>query len=148
MSKNTKLSDAIHTIALIEINPFDNLTSARIAKSINTNPSFIRQIMSKLKKSGLITNVIGHAEPKLKKSPKDISLWDIATAIDQTKFIYVDTHIDPKCGPGQNIQASISDYYDSIEFCAEQRMKNITLQDILDSYNLRLHEHPEYGHFE
>lgn len=148
MAKNTKLSDAVHTIALIEINPFENLTSARIAKSINTNSSFIRQIMSKLKNAELITNVIGHAEPKLSKPASQISIWDIAVAIGQTKLLFVDTHIDPKCGPGKNIQETLSDYYQEIELCAEQKMRDISLQDIIDSYDTNLDQHPELAKFD
>lgn len=148
MPLNTKLSDTVHTITLIAVNPFDNLTSARIAKSINTNPSFIRQILSQLKKSGLITNTTGHPEPKLAREPQDISLWDIAKAIHQTQLLYLDTHIDPKCGPGQNIQASLADYYAEIEQTAQKKMTTITLQDILTAYHRRLKEHPELKNFD
>ncbi|WP_367369980.1 Rrf2 family transcriptional regulator [Latilactobacillus curvatus] len=50
MKKSVRLSNAVHLMTLIALNPFDNLSSQRIAKSINTNPSFIRQIMGQLKK--------------------------------------------------------------------------------------------------
>ena len=39
----------------------EHLTSAQIAKSVKTNPAYIRQLMSALKKGGLISSDRGQA---------------------------------------------------------------------------------------
>lgn len=50
MKYSTKLSDAVHIMALIAINQNSALSSSAIATSVKTNPAFVRQIMMKLKK--------------------------------------------------------------------------------------------------
>lgn len=142
MKKSVRLSNAVHVMTLIALNPFDNLSSQRIAKSINTNPSFIRQIMGQLKTAGLLTSVKGHAEPKLTKTPEQISLCDIYKAVDDTRLLNIDTQIDPSCGPGQNIQLSLATYYDQIQETAEKQMQTIKLADIIQQYQQRLAENP------
>ena len=51
MKYSTKLSDAVHVLCFISINPSQDLSSAAIAKSIHTNPGYVRQIMMSLKKA-------------------------------------------------------------------------------------------------
>lgn len=148
MKKSVRLSNAVHLMTLIALNPFDNLSSQRIAKSINTNPSFIRQIMGQLKTAGLLTSVKGHAEPKLTKAPDQISLCDIYKAVDDTRLLNIDTQIDPSCCPGQNIQLSLATYYDQIQETAEQQMQAIKLADIIEQYQQRLVENPELKLYE
>ncbi|ATO44105.1 Rrf2 family transcriptional regulator [Loigolactobacillus coryniformis] len=148
MKKSVRLSNAVHLIALIALNPFANLSSQRLAQSINTNPSFIRQIMSQLRKAGLLTSTKGHAEPKLTKPVAQISLYDIYQAVDNTKLLNIDTQIDPACGPGQNIQLSLATYYDQIQEKVEQQMQKITLADVLAQYQARLAAHPEFKRYD
>lgn len=136
MKYSTKLSDAIHILILIALNPLENLTSQTIAESIKTNPSFVRQIMSKLKKYHLIESVHGHAYPCLSKSPKEMTLLDIYYAIEGEKpLLHLDTHTNPECGVGINIQLAIQTAYDRVQIEAEKTMKNITLHDIIDQYH-------------
>ena len=44
-----------------------NILKAYGAESVHTNPGFVRQLMLKLKKAGLMTSVAGHARPSLSK---------------------------------------------------------------------------------
>ena len=85
MKYSTKLSDSVHTLVLIALNPLDDLSSNAIANSIHTNPGYIRQIMSLLRKSGLIESTTGHAKPTLAKEPGHITLFDIYLAIEGNK---------------------------------------------------------------
>ena len=68
MKYSTKLSDTVHVMVLIAINQEKSLSSASIAESVHTNPGFVRQLMLKLKKAGLMTSVAGHARPSLSKT--------------------------------------------------------------------------------
>ncbi len=136
MKYSTKLSDAIHILVLIAIQPPEELSSAAIAKSIATNPAFVRQIMSSLKKAGLIDSVPGHPQPTLKKEACQMSMFDIYHAVEGDKpLLHLDTHTNRECGIGVGIQVALKDYYDEIQQLAELRMKQITLQNIIDTYN-------------
>ena len=62
--------------------------SESIAKKLETNPAFIRKIMAKLSKAGLVETRRGKTGgATLGKAPKDISLRDIYIAINEHKMI-------------------------------------------------------------
>ena len=81
MKYSTKVSDAVHILAFIALHPVDTLTSDKIAESIRTNPGFVRQMMSALRKNGLLFSVQGHPRPALARVPEEtmsrITLRDI-----------------------------------------------------------------------
>ena len=69
MKYPTKLSDAVHILAFIALHPNCDLTSEKIAESIQTNPGYVRQLMSALRRGGLLLSVKGHPRPSLAKTP-------------------------------------------------------------------------------
>ena len=116
MKYSTKVSDAVHILAFIQLNPKGSLSSDSIAESIRTNPGCVRQLMSALRKSGLISSVQGHPRPSLAKAPSAITLLDIYQAVEGTKpLLHLDTHTNPECGVGIQIQLSLQDYFDQIQ---------------------------------
>ena len=93
MKYSTKLSDTVHVMVLIAINKEKSLSSASIAESVHTNPGFVRQLMLKLKKAGLMTSVAGHARPSLSKPADQITLLDVYKAVEGEKpLLHLDTH--------------------------------------------------------
>lgn len=139
MKYSTKLSDTVHVMVLIAINQEKSLSSASIAESIHTNPGFVRQLMLKLKKAELMTSVAGHARPSLSKPADQITLLDIYKAVEGDKpLLHLDTHTNPECGVGINIQLSLQGFYNEIQKTAEEKMNTITLQDIIDIYYQRI----------
>ena len=138
MKYSTKLSDTVHVMVLIAINQEKSLSSASIAESVHTNPGFVRQLMLKLKKAGLMTSVTGHARPSLSKPADQITLLDIYKAVEGEKpLLHLDTHTNPDCGVGINIQLSLQGFYNEIQKNAEEKMNTITLQDIINTYYQR-----------
>ena len=113
MKYSTKVSDAVHILAFIRLNPVDSLSSSRIAESIRTNPGCVRQLMSALRKAGLLSSVRGHPRPALAKLPAEITLLDVYKAVEGDKaLLHLDTHTNPECGVGIYIQLSLQDYFD------------------------------------
>ena len=138
MKYSTKLSDTVHVMVLIAINKEKSLSSASIAESVHTNPGFVRQLMLKLKKAGLMTSVAGHARPSLSKPADRITLLDVYKAVEGEKpLLHLDTHTNPDCGVGMNIQLSLQGFYNEIQKNAEEKMNTITLQDIINAYYQR-----------
>ena len=135
MKYSTKVSDAVHIMIYIILDPADSLTSSKIAESIKTNPGCVRQLMSSLRRYGLLSSVKGHPRPSLTRVPKDITLLDVYRAVEgQKPLLHLDTHTNPECGVGVNIQLALQDYFDQIQKQAEQEMQQITLQNILDKF--------------
>lgn len=135
MKYSSRLSDSVHILVLIALNPLENLSSQAMAVSIHTNAAFIRQLMSALRKAGLIVSVHGHATPSLAKGPEEISLLDVYHAVEGNKpLLHLDTHTNPECGVGVNIQYALQDSYDEVQKVAEEKMAEITLADIIANY--------------
>lgn len=139
MKYPTKLSDAVHILAFIALHPDAGLTSEKIADSIQTNPSYVRQLMSALRKGELLTSIRGHARPALTREPDKITLLDAYRAVEGDKpLLHQDTHTNPACGVGMNIQFVLRECYDQVQRQAEEAMRSITLQEILDRYNKKI----------
>ena len=135
MKYPTRLSDAVHILAFIALYPNCDLTSNKLAESIQTNPAYVRQLMSALRKGGLLVSVKGHPRPALAREPEKITLLDAYRAVEGNKpLLHQDIHTNPACGVGVNIQLVIRDCYDLVQQQSEKAMEAITLQEILDRY--------------
>ena len=135
MKYSTKLSDTIHLLVFLYLADGDRMTSARIAESVKTNPAYIRQLMSALKKGGLIASDRGPANPTLIREADQITMLDIYRAVEGEKpLLHLDIHTNPECGVGVNIQLSIGDFYREVQDAAEKKMQEITLKDIIERY--------------
>ena len=139
MKYPTKLSDAAHILAFIALHPECDLSSGKLAESVQTNPAYVRQLMSAMRKGGLLLSVKGHPKPALAREPARISLLDIYRAVEGDKpLLHQDTHTNPACGVGVNIQLALRDCYDLVQQKAEEAMQGITLQEILERYEDKL----------
>jgi len=123
----------------IVLNPTGSLTSEKIAESINTNPGYVRQLMSALRKYGLINSVKGHPKPALTKDISNITLLDIYKAVEgDASLLHLDAHTNSECGVGINIQLALKKFFNQIQECAEHEMQCISLENILEQYYHRL----------
>lgn len=139
MKYSTRVSDAVHILAFIVLDPKGSLSSDSIAESIHTNPGCVRQLMSSLRKADLLSSVKGHPKPALTRQPSAITLLDIYKAVEGEKpLLHLDTHTNPECGAGIYIQLSLQDFFDQVQTKAEEEMQKITMQDILDGYHKKL----------
>jgi Rrf2 family protein len=142
MKYSTRLSDAVHLLLFVHLNSGQSLSSAAIAKSICTNPSYVRQMMAKLKAAGLLNSNRGQAKPSLSRAAEDISLLDVYRAVEgEKRLLHLDTHTNPDCGVGVHIQYALQDYFDRVQQETERAMQQITLQNVLDTY----HQEISYG---
>lgn len=133
MKFSSKLSDGVHILAYVDICQDGDLSSNAIASSIESNPSLVRRMMSRLKKSGLLSSQPGKVAPKLGRRASDISLLDVYQAIeDNQKLLHIDEKTNPKCIVGGNIQKTLTNVYDQIQADAEKSMSKVTLQSIID----------------
>ena len=111
----------------------------RSAESVQTNPAYVRQLMSALRKGGLLVSVKGHPRPTLAREPEKITLLDVYRAVEGNKpLLHQDIHTNPACGVGVNIQLALHDFYLDIQNTAEKRMQEITLKDVLEQYHMKL----------
>lgn len=139
MAYSTKLSDALHVLVFIHEQQGADLTSDAIAKSLAGNASTVRQMMGKLRRAGLITSVAGHARPELAQSPERITMLDVYRAVEGDRpLLHLDTHTNPACGVGVNVQLVIGERFADIQHAAERAMASVSLADIIEQYRERI----------
>lgn len=130
---SSKLSDGVHILTYVDICKDGDLSSAAIASSIESNPSLVRRMMSRLKKAGLLQSAPGKVAPKLSRKPSEITLLDVYRAIeDNQNLLHVDEKTNPKCIVGGNIQDTLREVYQKVQNDAEESMSQVSLQDIID----------------
>lgn len=128
-----KLSDAIHILAFLSIYENDDLSSQRIADSIGSNASVVRNLMSDLRTASLIITRQGTASPQLAQNIADISVYDVYMAITMDhNLLHIDPKTNPDCIVGANIQSTLDVIYSDIETTAHDEMKKITIKSIVD----------------
>ena len=139
MPYSTKLSDALHILVYIETGKGGDLSSDAIARSLQANPASVRQLMGKIRKAGLLTSVTGHAMPSLARSPCDISMLDVYRAVEGDRpLLHLDTHINPACGVGVNVQVVIGERFGDVQQAAERAMAEISLAEIVAQFRARV----------
>ena len=135
MRYSTRLSDAIHVLLFIAVNPGGDTSSAAIATSVSTHPSHVRQLMSALRRGGLLTCTRGQAAPRLTRALADVSLLDVYRAVQgDAPLLREDTHTNPECGVGVCIQHAVRDCFDEVQHAAEQAMATISLADVMERF--------------
>jgi DNA-binding IscR family transcriptional regulator len=133
MKFSYKLSDAVHVLSYLYIYRDGDLSSRAIAKSVESNPSVVRQLMSDLREAGIIETRKGAAAPRLAKQPSEISLREIYLAINMDhNLLHIDPKTNPQCIVGGNIQDTLNDFYGRVQKTAFDEMAKITLADIID----------------
>ena len=125
MKYSYKLSNAIHILTYVDIYKNDDLSSARIAASIEANASVVRNLM--------LNNQPGVARASLAKPASEISVLDVYRAITSTaSLLHVDPKTNPNCVVGANIQNTLEEVYQRVQNAAELEMSQISIQDVID----------------
>ena len=110
MRINTRFPVAVHMLALIELNKTQPSTSELMALSVGTNPVVIRQLMSSLKRAGLIETQNGVPGCHLAKPAAEITLREIYLAVQKkTDAPLFDFHANsnPNCPIRRNIREAM-----------------------------------------
>lgn len=147
MKVSTRFSDAIHLLAFINIyNGKIPLTSKTIAGSIETSPVMVRQLMSSLRKTGLLQTTHGTPNPKLARPTDQISLLDIYLAVEKDKPLFeIDRKTNPHCIVGGNIQPTLESFYGEAEIAAKAKLNQIKLADVIDTILVKQKEKEALG---
>ena len=110
MAVNTQFSIAVHILAGLGCGCDKGITSGALAESVNTSPSFLRRVLAKLSKAGLVRTGTGKAGACwLARDAKKISLLDIYRAVGAPKSSFsIHTYAEQKqCRVSCRIKSSL-----------------------------------------
>jgi len=132
MNKDQRLSSAIHIlIALDYVGGF--LNSQHLAVSLQSNPGFIRRILSQLSKAGLVVSEKRKGGgSKLARNPAKITIADVYLALGPNRvFKSFEKKPFEKCRVSCCIKTSLDSVYENIESAMLNQMKKITLKQVI-----------------
>lgn len=139
MRLSTKCSIAVHCLIFIhEAKGVAKVTSNLLAESTGSNPVVIRNILSALKKAGIITVPRGTGGAELCADPSRITLYQIYSALEPngvTSFIGIHPCDGRSCPVAQNIRRVLEPPYRKIEDAVKGAMEEITLQSMIDDFH-------------
>jgi Rrf2 family protein len=133
MAINTQFSIAVHVMAGLGYQPDQHLTSASLATSVNTSPSFVRRVLAKLSKAGLVRTATGKSGACwLARKPEKISLLDIYRAVDAPKaFAIHEYQASGQCPVSCRIKSALENALHQTQSAMEAGLKRISLRQII-----------------
>ncbi len=144
MQISKKCSIAIH--CLVFINAYGRqkkVTSELLSLSTGCNPVTIRNILSSLKKAGIVAIPFGTGGATIEIPLEDISLYHVCQAVEPDaihKLIGIHNSPSPLCPVGRNIGNVLGKTYQTIQNDLVDSLKSISLQNIVDEYHSAIAE--------
>jgi Rrf2 family protein len=139
MAINTQFPIAVHIMAALGYRSGKDTTSAELAMSVNTSPSFVRRTLAKLSRAGLVETATGKAGACwLAKDAKDISLLDIYEAVDAPKAFSIHEYTEQKqCPVSCHIKDALDKALAKTQMAMEASLGDISLSQIVSHVKKR-----------
>jgi len=130
---DTKFSVAVHLLILISESP-EPLNSEKMAGSVGTNASYVRKILSLLKKAEIVKSHKGVSGYTMTAAANRLTLLTIYRAVmEEPKVHLFDIHQNPndKCMVGRHIKPMLSEMFGKIENAFAGLLDTKTLADCI-----------------
>lgn len=133
MSANSRLAVAAHIVSLLASRGGTFVPSSYVASSVNTNPAFIRRILSALARAGIVESEAGKTGgSRLRRRPEDVSLWDLAAALGEERLFAVHRNpVNPKCPVSRQMKTALGEAFAVAEKAARGRLEGVSVRDLL-----------------
>ena len=139
MQLSMKCSVAVHCLIFIcEARGAAKVTSSLLAQSTGVNPVVIRNILSALKKAGLITVARGTGGAELCREPEQVTLYQIYSALEPdglSSLIGIHPCGQRPCPVARNIRKVLAGPYQKIEESIQAAMEETTLASMLEEFH-------------
>lgn len=139
MHLSTKYSIAVHCLIFIyEYGGNKKVTSELLALSTGSNPVTIRNILSSLKKEGIVSVRFGTGGATICCPLEEITLYRIYSAIEPdflSKLIGVHPAPSPFCPVGKNIHNVLDISYRKVRDDLCRSLQSVTLEEIINEYH-------------
>jgi Rrf2 family protein len=136
---NTRFAVAVHVLTFLQTQNGQPTTSDLIASSVNTNPSLIRRLLTRLSAAGLTTSQMGTGGGALLARPAShITLLDVHRALGSEPRLPVHESPNPRCPVGRNIQGVLERRAAAVEHAVEGELARTTIADL--AHDVATHE--------
>lgn len=129
---------AIHLLTLLALAEGDLLASSDLAESIGTNPSFLRQLVGKLRDAGLVETKLGKGGgTRLSRDPVTVRLLDIYRATEKAPpMAQHDCSDNAECGVERRMSEVFSTLNLRIQRAVERELASTSLADVVQQRSL------------
>jgi len=129
LGRNTHFSIAVHVCIALALHEGEALCSDVLAGSVETNPAFLRSVMSKLREAGIIESKRGAGGGSLlARDAKKITLLDLYQATGGE--FELSTHAvkpDSKCFVNSGLCEVFQDVSQKLQTAMSKELKRVTI---------------------
>jgi Rrf2 family protein len=133
MFANSHFALATHVMTVLAVHRDQGpVTSAQIARSINTNPAFLRTLLGQLREAGLIETSLGKGGgARLARAASRVTLADVYRAVEKRPAIQLHRCAPSKsCVVGRNILPLLDEVVGDVETAALRRLAGTTVAEL------------------
>ncbi len=139
MLSNTHFSIAVHVVtalAYMQDNDPNPVGSDELARTVGTNPSFLRGLIGRLRNAELVETVLGKGGgTRLARSPTAITLHDVYKATESQPALKTHACSDTsECQVAAGMGSMLSDINNRIEQAVASELEQLTVSDLLTNY--------------
>ena len=133
MAWSTQFSIAVHMMVGLGYLSETDTTSAQLASSVNTSPSFVRRVLAKLSRAGLVCTKMGKSgSTSLAKDPKEITLLEIYRAVEAPKVFAIHDYPEKtSCAVSCGIKSAMNRVLDRTQDSMERSLAEIDLAQVI-----------------
>jgi Rrf2 family protein len=130
---NVQFSVAAHVMAALGAHGGEPVRSAELAGSVNADPTFVRRVVAKLARAGLVTTTRGKGGAcALGRPAQRITLLDIYRASEAPAAFAVHAYpVEEGCRVSRNIKGCMDDVLRDAQEGFERRLAQRTLADLV-----------------
>ncbi|HEY2423804.1 MAG TPA: Rrf2 family transcriptional regulator [Chthoniobacterales bacterium] len=130
---NTQFAIATHIMAALGHAAGKEVNSAEIAGSVNTSSSFVRRILAKLSKAGLVKTATGKGGSCwLARPARRISLLDIYRAVEAPKAFAIHQYpAEKQCPVSRGIKPALSRVLAETQQAIEGSLSRTSLAEVI-----------------
>lgn len=132
---DTKFSVALHVLTMISESE-KTLSSEDLARSVGTNASYIRKIITLLKKADILSSQRGKPGYQITRPAENISLLDIYLAVQESRSInlfHTHRNVNEECPVGAHIIRAVSPIFRETEARLAQDLAQQTLRQVISN---------------
>lgn len=144
MQASTRFTVAVHILLCVDICDGEHgMTSDLLARSIGTNPVFVRNLLGHLKKAGLIETTRGcKSGITIPRPLSEITFYDIYRAVespeDESVFQFHD-NLNMECPIAKGIHSVLDYRIRSIDEAFMEILRGYNMKDVADDMRAEMH---------
>lgn len=129
---NIQFSVASHIMTALAYFHGQPLTSAQLAFSVKSDPSFVRRALARLARAGLVNTTRGkNGACELARAPARITLLDIYRASEAPPAFAIHQYaVEPQCPISTHIKQSMGAVLGDSQQAFERNLAGVTLADL------------------